>query len=318
MRAATFEHFAQRFADQPRQEVVISGASGLLGSDLAQFWKRTGHRVRRMVRSKPADEMDVYWNPREGAIDGESLASADAVIHLAGENIADGRWNEDKKARIRSSRVDGTRLVATALAAQENKPHTLICASAMGYYGTRPEPVDESARPGEGFLAETCVEWERATEPARDAGIRVINLRIGIVLSPKGGALAQMLTPFKFGLGGKLGSGDQWMSWVALADVIGLIDFALHTREMQGPVNATAPEPVTNAAFTETLGEVLKRPTFMKVPKFAVKLALGEMGEELLMGGARVLPKKAQAYGYEFAHPQLADALAAELSEPDV
>ncbi len=302
----------QRFADRPRLKVAISGASGLIGRALSAFLTTGGHQVVPMVRRTPALPGTIAWDPTGGRVDADALAWCDAVVHLAGENIAAGRWTATRKESVRASRVAGTRLLAETLAAMPGPPRTLIAASAIGYYGHREEEVDESAPPGEGFLAEVCRQWEDACEPARRAGVRVVNLRIGVVLTAAGGALARLLPIFRLGLGGKLGSGRQGMGWVSLDDVVGLIHHLLFSG-LQGPVNATAPAPVSNGEFTRTLARVLRRPALAPVPAAAVRLAAGEMGVELLLAGARILPRRALADGFAFLDGDLELALRFEL-----
>jgi uncharacterized protein (TIGR01777 family) len=239
------------------------------------------------------------------------------VVHLAGENVAAGRWSLARKERIRSSRVEGTRLIAEALAGLDRPPPVWVNASAIGFYGDRgDERLDETSAPGDGFLAETCVAWEAATAAARAAGVRVVLLRIGIVLDAKGGALARMLTPFRWGLGGRLGHGRQFMSWITLDDLVGVLRRALVDGGLEGAVNAVAPRPVTNAEFTRTLGRVLRRPTLLPAPALAIRLLLGEMGQELLLAGARVRSAELERCGFEFRHGQLEGALRAVLERP--
>lgn len=291
-------------------KVLVSGSTGLVGSALVPFLVSGGHEVVRLVRGRPAPGVvAVPWDPQAGTIAAAQLEGFDAVVHLAGENIA-GRWTTAKKARIRSSRVEGTRLLADALAGLKRPSRTLICASAIGYYGNRgDELLREDSPPGAGFLAEVCREWEGAARPAAEKGIRVVHLRIGVVLSPAGGALAQMLTPFKLGLGGRIGSGNQYMSWIAIDDLIGAFHHALITESLRGPVNAVAPRPMTNLEFTKTLGRVLGRPTLFPMPAFAARLAFGEMADELLLASARVEPTKLASSGYRFRAPELEGAL---------
>jgi uncharacterized protein len=266
--------------------------------------------VRRLVRSGGSSEGSVAWDPDAGTIDAAGLDGVDAVVHLAGEGIASGRWTDERKRRIRESRVKGTRLVAETLAAMPRKPRVLVCASAVGFYGARgDEGLDESSAPGTGFLSDVCREWEAAADPARAAGIRVAHLRFGVVLSPKGGALAKMLPPFRMGVGGRLGSGAQWMSWISLDDAIGAVLHALSNDAIAGPVNAVAPNPVTNASFTKTLGGVLGRPTIFPMPASAARLAFGEMADHLLLTGQKVLPRRLLETGYRFRHPGLEEAL---------
>ena len=289
--------------------VLVSGATGLIGSALVPFLRARGHDVRRLVRDG-GDEQDVAWRPDRGEIDRSRLAGLDAVVHLAGESIAEGRWNAEKKARIRDSRKVGTRLLAEAIAALPSPPRTLVSASAIGFYGDRgDEPLDEQSPLGAGFLADVCREWEGATRPAVEKGIRVVNARFGFVLAKHGGGLAQMLPPFKAGLGGKVGTGQQWMSWVALDDVIGAIDRILATDALRGPVNVVAPEPVRNAEFTKTLARVLHRPSFLAMPAFAARAVFGEVADQILLASQRVVPRKLHSTGHAFAFPALDGAL---------
>lgn len=290
-------------------QIAISGASGLVGTALAASLTKDGHAVRRLVRGA-ARGGDVAWDPETGAIDAAALEGVDAVVHLAGESIAAGRWSAERKRRIVESRVKGTDLVARTIASLARRPQALVCASAVGYYGSRgDEELDETSPPGTSFLSDVCRAWESSADPARAAGIRVVHTRLGVVLAPKGGALAKMLTPFKLGAGGRLGSGRQWMSWISIDDAIGAIRHALDTASLEGPVNAVAPRPVTNAEFTDTLGRVLGRPTIFPMPAFAARLAFGEMADELLLTGQRVLPKRLLASGYAFRHAELEAAL---------
>ena len=301
-------HYLERKA----MNVLITGASGLVGSELIPFLRTGGHEVSALTRGAAASGDGPIWNPDDAyrIVDPSALEGFDGVVHLAGESIASGRWTEARKERIRASRAVGTRALCEALAGLERKPSVLVSASAIGFYGDRGDEVlERDSAPGEGFLAEVCREWEEATEPARAAGIRVVNLRIGVVLSPKGGALQKMLTPFRMGVGGVVGSGDQYMSWISIDDLVGAIHHALMEDGVAGPVNAVAPNPVTNREFTRTLGKVLSRPTIFPLPGFAAKLAMGEMAEELLLSSARVQPSGLQASGFEFAHPRLEQAL---------
>ncbi len=291
--------------------IAVTGSTGLVGSSLVAALEARDHLVRRMVRHEITDgDHEIRWNPDTGEIDAAELNGVDAVVHLAGENIAGARWTEKFKRRILESRVKGTRLLADTLAGLEMKPNVLISASATGYYGNRhDEEVDELAPSGNGFLAEVCREWEMAAEPAHDAGIRLVKLRIGPVLSPQGGALAKMLTPFKLGLGGVIGSGRQYFSWIALDDLVSAIVFALENESLVGPVNAVAPGAVTNREFTKTLGRVLGRPTIFPMPAFAARLAFGEMADEMLLGGVRVAPHELIKTDFPFAFPELEPAL---------
>lgn len=290
--------------------ILVTGSTGLVGSAVVSFLTTGGHRVVRLVRGAARGPDEVEWNPQAGTIDSAKLEGLDAVVHLAGENIATGRWNDAKKARIRDSRVVGTRVLSEALAKLTNKPRVLVGASAIGYYGERGESVmTETSPPGLSFLCNVCRDWEAATEPAKQAGIRVVNLRIGVVLTPRGGALEKMLLPFKLCAGGVVGSGRQFWSWIALDDVVGAIHHAITHDELSGPVNAVSPEPVTNRDFTKTLGRVLGRPTIAPLPAFVVKLLMGEMGEELLLASTRVVPNRLQETGYQFRCPTLEGAL---------
>lgn len=293
--------------------ILVSGSTGLIGSALVPFLIRQGHRVTRLVRtSPPPGERSVRWDPESGTIDLAGLESVEAVVHLAGDPIAKGRWTPEKKVRIRNSRVQGTRLVAQTIARFpiSNRPKALLCASAIGYYGDRGnELLPEESPSGRGFLAATCQEWEASAEPAVEGGIRVVHLRFGIVMSPKGGALAMMLPPFRMGLGGKLGSGKQFMSWISIDDVVEAIHHTLATPTLRGAVNVVAPNPVTNLEFTKMLGRVLRRPTIFPVPAFAARLAFGELADEALLASARVEPARLKASGYRFRHPDLEGAL---------
>lgn len=290
--------------------VLVTGSSGLVGSSLVPLLESQGHRVVRLVRNQPGGDAEVRWDPGAGTIDTAGLQGVEGVVHLAGENIAEGRWTEEKKARIRSSREAGTRLLAESLAGLENPPRVLVSASAIGYYGDRgDETLSEESPPGEGFLSETCLAWEAAAKPAADAGIRVVHPRIGIVLSADGGALAKMLFPFKMGVGGVLGSGNQYMSWIAIDDLVEIIGHALVTDALRGPVNAVAPAAATNREFTKTLGRVLVRPTLLPMPGFAARLAFGEMADALLLASTRVAPARLEQSGYSFRYPQLEGAL---------
>lgn len=291
--------------------ILVTGASGLIGSALVPALAGAGHDVLRLTRGAGRRRAGtVLWDPAAGTIDRAALEGLDAVVHLAGENISTGRWTAEKKARIRDSRVEGTRLLTTALAGLDTPPHTLVAASAIGFYGHRGrDEVDEDSAPGAGFLADVCREWEAATAPAVQRTIRVVQLRIGVVLSSDGGALASMLTPFRLGLGGPVGSGNQYMSWIAIDDVVAAVQFALTTTALAGPVNAVAPQPVQNREFAQTLGRVLGRPAIVPFPAFAVRALFGEMGEELLLSSTRVIPHRLQEAGFTFRFPTLEPAL---------
>ena len=290
--------------------VLVSGASGLIGSALVPALDTGGHQVTRLVRGAVDGGGDtVRWDTDAGVIDAAALEGVDAVVHLGGETVA-GRWTPSKKERIMESRRGGTGLLARTIAGLERPPRTLVCASAIGAYGNRgDEPLTERSDTGSGFLADVVREWEAATRPAAEAGIRVVNLRFGIVLSPRGGALGQMLTPFRLGVGGPLGSGRQYMSWISIDDVVGAIQHALVASRLSGPVNATAPEPVTNRVFSRTLGRVLRRPALLPVPPVALRLLFGQFADEGLLWGQRVLPQRLLESGYQFRHRSLEAAL---------
>ncbi len=297
-------------------KIIVTGSTGLVGRALVRSLLSEGHAVTRLVRgesqtfSAPGTSA-VRWDPERGSIDAAALEGHDGAVHLAGESVAEGRWTDEKKRRIRESRVKGTRLIAETLAGLKQKPRVLVSASATGFYGDRgAEVLREESASGEDFLSEVCREWEKATLPASQAGVRVVHMRIGIVLAGEGGALAKMLTPFKMGVGGRLGSGRQYMSWIALEDLVGAIEHALADEKVHGPVNAVAPRAVTNEEFTKTLGGVLGRPTIFPVPAFALRLAVGEMAE-VLLGGQRVEPARLKESGYQFKHPDLEGALRA-------
>lgn len=291
--------------------IVVSGSRGLIGSALARVLAGEGHIVVRLVRSGGAvPGASARWDPQTGAVDPGGLEGCDAVVHLAGESIAGGAWTAERKRKIRDSRVEGTRLLCETLLRLHNPPAALLCASAVGYYGDRGEEVlREESPPGTGFLAQVCREWEEAAELAARGGIRVVRLRFGMVLSPDGGALARMLPPFRAGLGGRMGSGRQYVSWIALDDVVGAVRHAIRTGSLAGPVNVTAPHPVDNREFTRILGRVLSRPARVPAPAFALRLAFGEMADELLLASARAEPARLVASGYEFRFPSLDGAL---------
>lgn len=299
------------YQEEKPMHVLVTGSTGLVGSALLPFLTTGGHQVTRLVRSAPRPgTAAVLWNPAAGHLDGSALEGLDAVVHLAGESIAGGRWTPSKKASIRASRVQGTRLLCETLAQRTTPPTVLVSASAIGYYGDRgTEVLYEESAPGSDFLAEVCRDWEAATAPAVQRGIRVVHLRLGMVLSPAGGALGKMLLPFKLGVGGMLGDGQQYMSWIALDDVLGAIHHALVTPAVHGPVNAVAPHPVPNREFTSILGRVLGRPTLVPLPAFAARLAFGDMADALLLSSTRVAPAHLVDTGYVFAYPELEEAL---------
>lgn len=294
--------------------VAVTGSTGLIGTALVAQLRASGYAVRRLLRSaNGATASDVVWDPARGALPPMALEGTDAIVHLAGEPVAH-RWTAERKRAIRESRVRSTELLAQAIRALPQKPRVLLAGSAIGYYGDRGDALlDEASAPGSDFLAVTCVEWERATAPAADAGVRVVLLRTGIVLSPRGGALGRLLPIFRLGAGGPIGSGRQWMSWISLGDHVRAMLHALVTESMHGPANLVAPNPVTNADFATTLGRVLARPAFMPVPAFALELLYGEMARATLLAGQRALPKSLMANRFEFAHPTLEGALRAEL-----
>jgi uncharacterized protein (TIGR01777 family) len=294
--------------------IAITGSTGLIGSALRPHLESLGHEVIRVVRGTPTGT-DISWSPAERRIDTHALDDIDAVVHLAGAGIGDKRWSDAWKRELLESRTNGTSLISEAVASAENGPKVLLSGSAIGIYGARgDEELDEQSSPGDGFLADVCVQWEQATGIAEASGARVVHLRTGIVLSAKGGALKRQLPLFKFGLGGKMGSGDQWQSWISIDDEVAAITHLL-TTDTSGAVNLTAPKPVTNAEFTDTLGDVLHRPTFLPIPKFGPKLLLGgELAENLLFTGQKVLPRVLEADdGFTFRHPDLATALHALL-----
>ncbi len=291
--------------------IAVTGASGMLGSALVPSLTSQGHRVSRLVRRPPRGD-EIQWDPATGRLDAVRLAGVNAVVHLAGENVG-ARWTEKRKRRIRESRVRGTRLLSETLARVPSPPRVLVSASAVGVYGNRGDEIlTESSgtlNAPPDFFVEIGREWESATEPARLAGIRVVVLRFGIILTPAGGSLARMLPPFRLGLGGPLGSGRQWMSWIALDDAVSAVQHALLTDSLDGPVNATSPNPVTNREFSATLGRVLRRPAVLPVPALALKLAFGEMAEVALLGSQRMVPKKLLESGFAFRYPELEIAL---------
>ena len=295
--------------------VAITGSSGLLGSALATQLQRDGVTVHRVRRASSAVKPDIAWNPSSGEIDLAALDGVDAIVNLAGEPIAQ-RWTAERKATIRNSRITTTTLIARSIAKLSRPPRVLLSGSAIGFYGNRGnEELDEESSPGSDFLADTAIAWEHAAEPANEAGTRVVLLRTGIVLSPKGGAVAKMMLPFKFGLGGRVGSGAQWMSWIGLRDWVSAAIFLIDADAIRGPVNLVAPSPVPNDDFAKTLARVLGRPTLGFVPEGAVDLFFGEMGRTTLLASQRVHPRRLIESRFEFAHPMLEQALRAELAE---
>ncbi len=290
-------------------KILVTGATGLVGSALVPFLAGGGHEVARLGRSAPGAG-DIRWDPEAGVLKAEALEGFDGVVHLAGENIATGRWTTEKKRRIKESRVQGTLLLATTLAGLDRPPRVLVSASAIGFYGDRgDEELTEGSAAGSGFLSEVCGEWEAATEAAAGKGIRVVHARLGVVLSTGGGALAKMLTPFRLGAGGIIGNGRQYLSWITLDDTAAAVAHLLSTESAAGPVNVVAPAPVTNREFTRTLGAVLRRPTLFPMPGFAARLAFGEMADALLLASTRVTPAALLNSGYGFRHGSLEEGL---------
>ncbi len=309
----------RQLAGKPRLRVAISGASGLIGRQLAAFLSSGGHSVIRLVRRAPrAGSGEIHWDPARRVIDATALDGVDAVVHLSGRSIAAWRWTRAVKRDIWESRVETTRLLADALAGLKNPPRTLIAASAVGYYGDRgDEVVSEESGPGSGFLADLCQAWEEASKPAQAAGIRVVNLRTGLVLTAAGGVLRRLLLPFRLGLGGVLGDGRQVMSWIALDDVLGAILQLLFATDLSGPVNTVSPLPVTNREFTETLGSVLRRPTLVPTPAPLLRALFGEMGQALFLEGSRVRPRRlSDDNRFQYLYPDLERALRHELGYP--
>ena len=301
-------------------KILLTGSTGLVGTALIRDLLSKGDQVDVLVRGSANENSSkketsskgkrIPWDPAAGVISVEALEGYDAIVHLGGESIAEGRWTDEKMARIRDSRIDGTRLLASAMAKLTQKPKVFICASAIGFYGDRGEEVlTESSGLGSGFLADVCNAWEAACAPARDAGVRVVNMRIGVVLSKSGGALAKMLLPFKMGVGGKIGNGKQWMSWIELHDLVRAIQHSINTESISGPVNAVSPEPVTNREYTKALGRQLSRPTILPLPAFGARVALGKMADALLLASIRVQPEVLLKSEFRFENPTINCAL---------
>ncbi len=292
-------------------DIAISGAGGLIGGALSESLRADGHRVLRLRRGAVTHEDQIGWDPESGRIDAPSLEGLDAVVHLAGEGIGEKKWSDEQKQRIRESRVRGTATLAGAIASRELKPGVFVSSSAIGVYGNRGDEVlTEQSAPGDDFLAGVCRAWEAETQTAVDAGVRTVILRTGIVLAAHGGALARMLLPFRLGLGGRIGSGKQWMSWIALADEVAAIRHTIDTVSLSGPVNLTAPTPVTNADFVHSLGRALHRPTVLPTPLFPLKARYGaELVEALLLHSQRVMPTRLESTGFAFRHSTLESAL---------
>lgn len=297
------------------KRILITGATGLIGSALAKHLVAQGSSVAILSRAPTTQSSTtriIHWDPESGYLPKADVEGMDVVVHLAGENIARGRWTEEKKRRIFRSRVRSTELLVNTLTQCTPPPSALICASAIGYYGDRnDEMLTESSSPGCGFLADTCVAWEAAAHPACDAGIRTISLRIGMVLSSHGGAIPRLLLPFRLGMGGPIGDGNAWMSWIALRDLVNIIDRCIEDGTLSGPINATSPCPTTNQTFTQTLAHVLKRPAFLRTPAVALKLAYGQMAQELLLTSIRVIPERLQQVGFHWKYSDLESALRA-------
>ena len=297
-------------------KVLVSGSHGLVGTALIRSLASDGHEIVRLVRAAPSSAAEVEWHPNEGRIDAAKLEGLDAVVHLAGESIAANRWTSAKKRAIRDSRVKGTGLLSDTLARLSRPPAVFVSASAIGYYGDRgDELLTENSAPGNDFLSGVCVEWENATRPAVAKGIRTVNTRFGIILDANEGALGKMLTPFRMGIGGRVGSGKQWVSWIAIEDVVGGLKSVITDTSISGPVNFVAPNPVTNAEFTKTLGHVLSKPTLFPVPEFGVRLAFGEMADALLLASQRVEPRVLKERSFRFMWPALEPALRHLLSK---
>jgi uncharacterized protein (TIGR01777 family) len=303
------------FSDRPRLRIAITGASGLLGANLTHFLTTGGHTVYPLVRRTPReDRHEIFWNPAIGEIDAKSLEDMDAVVHLAGKSIAALRWTEKHLRKVRESRIQSTELLSNTLAGLKNPPRVLISASAIGYYGSsETEAFTEESAPGDSFLSRLCVEWEAAAEPARQAGIRVVHPRIGLVISSSGGTLQKMLLPFKLGLGTMLGDGRQMMSWISLDDLIAGLYWVLFNESLQGPVNFASLQPIDNREFTRILSSILQRPAIFRAPKIILRAALGQMADELILSNSRVLSRKLTSSGFRFSYPDLESSLRMEL-----
>jgi uncharacterized protein len=299
-------------------KILISGASGLVGKALVKALRAQGHNVVRLVRpGSAASEADIVWDPMAATIDVSAMEGTDAVVHLSGASIAHGRWTAARKAVLRSSRIDTTRVLVDGLARMVQKPRVFVCASAIGCYGNRGDEIlTESSEFGTDFISMLVRDWEAEATRAELSGIRTVKLRFGVILDADGGALPQMLLPFKFGLGGRLGRGKQWMSWITLEDAVGIVCIAIADERLAGPLNVVAPNPLRNAEFTRIVGRVLHRPAIFAAPEFALRIALGEMADALLLASQRVIPERVVAAGYRFRFPELESALRAVLRRP--
>lgn len=297
-------------------KIAVTGSHGLIGEALCKHLTGQGHTVARIIRASNSTNGDIRWNPANASIESDKLNGVDAVIHLAGENIASHRWTSEQKQKIKESRIRGTKLLAETICGLEKKPEVVVSGSAIGFYGDRgSETLTESSNVGSGFLADVCREWEDAIAPVAASGVRVVNARTGVVLSTKAGALNKMLPIFQLGGGGNIGDGRQYMSWISLDDEVKALEFALTHSSVSGPVNLVAPNPVTNAEFTAVLGSVLHRPAFIPLPAFAAKIILGEMADELLLSSQKCQPTKLLSAGYQFEYPELKKALSMTLQE---
>ena len=291
-------------------KVLISGASGLLGSALSDYLLNEGHTVFKLVRNQPKSDNEIFWNPMTGELDLKYLEGFDSIVNFSGKNIGLGRWTKKSKKVIFDSRILSTTLLSESISKLKNRPESFLSSSAVGYYGeTGKEFVNEGTDNGKGFLSDLCVNWENATMPAVKAGVRVIQLRSGVVLSAKGGALAKMLPPFKFGIGGRLGNGSQYFSWILIEDYVRALFHLMTSENIQSPVNIVSPEPVTNREFTKILAKVLHRPAIIPVPAFVLKILLGQVAEEILLSSTRAIPQLLMGSGFKFKYPALEDAL---------
>jgi len=313
--------FASQYQEAETMKIALTGSTGFIGSALVPLLTTQGHDVRRLVRPQSRDNATTpgekaTWDPSSGMLETSALEGCDAVVHLAADNIGTERWSEEKKRRMRASRLDSTKLLCSRMAQLQKPPKVFLCASAIGFYGDRgDQAVTEDSDRGTGFLADLCSDWESASKEAEKCGARVVNLRIGVVLSPKGGALQKMLLPFQMGAGGPIGTGKQYFSWISMDDVIGAILHCLLTDSIKGPINVVAPNPVTNGEYTHALGHVLQRPAFIPMPAFGARMAFGEFADECLLSSTRVLPKRLEDSGYKFRYPEIEGALRHQLGK---